>query len=90
MLRALILLISVSMLPAAAQAAWTSKAPQAMDIWRANNPANTAPIDHSAWDDILQTYVQRDASGLNRFVYSLVSDADKNRTGCIYQRSHQD
>ncbi len=77
MFRALLLLITVSLLPAAAQAAWTSKAPQAWEIWRANNPANTTPIDHSVWDNILQTYVQRDTAGLNRFVYSRVSDADK-------------
>ena len=47
------------------------------DRWDARDPASTAAIDHSVWQRILDTYLSRDSSGLNRFAYGRISDADK-------------
>ncbi len=56
---------------------WSSSAPELWEGWEANNPKNTKPIDHSAWDKILKKYVKTDKTGLNRFAYAKVSKADK-------------
>ena len=45
--------------------------------WEAHDPDATAIIDHAAWDALLATYLQGDATGLNRFAYGRVSEADK-------------
>jgi len=47
------------------------------DYWRQHDAASTQRIDHSDWTQILQTYVQKDVEGLNRFAYGSFSDSDK-------------
>jgi hypothetical protein len=45
--------------------------------WTAHDPAATLAIDHGAFDRLLGTYVVRDPTGLDRFAYGRVSDADR-------------
>ena len=45
--------------------------------WEAHDPDATATVDHAAWDALLATYLQGDATGLNRFAYGRVSEADR-------------
>ncbi len=58
---------------------WTSKKPKAWDVWELDNPQNATPIDHSKWTALLQKYIKTDAQGLNRFAYSQVSPADRQK-----------
>lgn len=55
---------------------FSSSEPEVWDIWEDNNPANTQPIDHSAWDGLLKKYIKQDETGLNRFAYGKVSAKD--------------
>ena len=41
--------------------------------WNASDETNTATIDHSAWQEILQTYVDPDPSGVTFFDYAGLS-----------------
>lgn len=45
--------------------------------WQAHDPAATATIDHTAWDNLLSVYLRADGSGLNRFDYGGVSPTDR-------------
>lgn len=45
------------------------------------NPDNSAVVDHSAWNDILKTYVKPHEDGVNRFDYAGVTPADKSKLG---------
>lgn len=77
MLRTFIALTVILLLPTMASADWTSSTPKAHAQWVKHNPSNSKPVNHKAWDRILGKYVTRDASGLNRFAYAKVSEADK-------------
>ncbi|NNF78196.1 MAG: DUF547 domain-containing protein, partial [Rhizobiales bacterium] len=56
---------------------WSSSKPEVWEGWDAHNPKNTKPIDHSAWGAVLEKYISTDKTGLNRFAYGKVSQADK-------------
>ena len=46
-------------------------------IWDRSNESNTATIDHTAWQKLLQQYLKNNhPSGVNRFDYGGVSEAD--------------
>ena len=45
--------------------------------WTAHQPGSAATIDHTAWAALLNKYLARAESGLNRFRYGAVSTADK-------------
>jgi len=47
------------------------------DRWTAHDPAATTPIDHSAWDKFLKTYVSEHTDGVNRVDYARVTDTDR-------------
>ena len=47
------------------------------DRWTVHDPAATTPIDHSAWDKLLVTYVSEHADGVNRVAYARVTDTDR-------------
>lgn len=68
---------SLLFLPAGLLGGWSSSAPEAWEYWAYNNPENTQPLDHAAWDAFLQKYVRPDGQGYNRFAYGEVSAADK-------------
>lgn len=51
----------------------------ANSFWDISNENNAANIDHAAWQHLLDRYLVSDhASGINRFNYDAVSDADKH------------
>ncbi len=56
---------------------WSSSKPELWEGWEAHNPKNAEPINHSAWNALLQKYVTTDKTGLNRFAYGKVTKADK-------------
>lgn len=56
----------------------TAKDAELWDFWSAHDAQSTATIDHTAWSDILQTYIKPDGD-LHRFAYSSVSAADKQK-----------
>ena len=39
-------------------------------FWDASEESNTSQIDHSAWQEILDTYLRAHSSGVNRFDYA--------------------
>ena len=46
--------------------------------WQANDPHSHVIVDHTAWDRLLQRYVDsHHPSGINRFAYSRVSPQDR-------------
>ncbi len=55
---------------------WSSSEPELWEGWEIHNPGNTKPIDHSAWNGILKTYLRRGDDGLARFAYAKVSAKD--------------
>lgn len=44
--------------------------------WQQHDSQSKLIIDHAAWDRLLKTYIRPDNTGLNRFDYSKVSQAD--------------
>ena len=70
---ALVLAMLISSMVSAAPKsdAWT--------LWDAADNSNTATIDHSDWQHVLETYVVSDGNGLNLFNYGGVSADDKKR-----------
>lgn len=75
--RSAFLAATLFFLPAGVFGGWSSDAPEAWEYWEYNNPENTQPIDHTAWDTFLQKYIRPDGAGYNRFAYSSVTDEDK-------------
>ena len=45
--------------------------------WTAHDPASDATIDHAWWGGFLDTYLEPNSDGINRFDYGQVSRADK-------------
>lgn len=45
--------------------------------WQAHDPQSNDRIDHSAWDQILSTYLKRGADGVNRFDYAALKTSDR-------------
>ena len=74
--RHLVLLVATIMISTLASAAPKS---DAWAIWDASDESNTASIDHSDWQHVLETYVVGDGNGLNLFNYGGVSAEDKKR-----------
>ncbi len=59
-----------------------------MPMWEASVESNTAHIDHSAWQDILDAYLITDhPSGINRFDYASLkaNQADREKLGGYLQ-----
>ncbi|MFT4716148.1 MAG: hypothetical protein ACI8YI_001838 [Paracoccaceae bacterium] len=75
--RALVLVLTLTLLPAGILSTWSSSEPKPTKVWLKENPANSTPIDHSAWSGFLQTYITQDHDGLNRLAYATVSTEDK-------------
>jgi len=71
--------IALLALPAGILGGWSSSAPEAWEYWDYSNPDNTEPVDHSAWDQFLQTYVMPGADGYSTFAYEAVTPEDKAR-----------
>lgn len=63
----------------------SSSEPEVWDIWEDNNPDNTQPIDHSAWDSLLKKYIKQDEQGLNLFAYGKVTAADNKALNAYIQ-----
>ena len=47
--------------------------------WEAHDSQNVSTIDASEWTALLTQYVSDDGTGLNRFAYGSVSDADHRK-----------
>jgi hypothetical protein len=65
---------------AAACSAGVSAAPDAdlWPMWQASDESNGAAVDHSAWQEFLDGYVETDtASGVNLVGYAAVGDAER-------------
>lgn len=56
-----------------------SAAPKAelWERWSAHDPASTAIVDHTSWDDWLSRYVIEGSDGINRVDYGGVSEPDR-------------
>lgn len=71
-------LLIIALAGAAFLALKPSTQAQADSTWDAADDSNTTIIDHQAWQTILDRYLASDhPSGVNRFDYASVSDADK-------------
>lgn len=62
---------------ALASAAYAAPEAELWPRWAAHVPESKTRIDHSAWDRLLDRYVTRDGTGLNRFDYAVVTAADR-------------
>jgi len=76
MLKRIMIIAGIFMMTTGFIGGFSSSAPEIWDIWEDNNPENSQPIDHSAWDGLLKKYVTKDTTGLNRFAYGKVSVED--------------
>ena len=65
----------VALLTGTLLAAACAPPPEAIVLrgWSASDETNTSTIDHSAWQEILETYVDPDPSGVNFFDYAGLS-----------------
>lgn len=53
-----------------ALAAFPAQKPELIPYWAESDEQNTATIDHSDWQSILNTYLKEHPSGVNRFDYA--------------------
>jgi hypothetical protein len=51
--------------------------PDLWAFWADSNPTSTALVDHSAWQQFLNRYVQEGPDGINRVDYAAVSTEDR-------------
>ncbi len=58
-------------------AALAAPKPDLWDRWLAHDPKSRLTVDHSAWDEFLQTYVIQGQDGVNRVRYAAVSGSDR-------------
>ena len=71
----------VAALAAALLAAGAAKAqtePVLIPAWDVSDETNTARIDHSGWQEILDGYLRTDDSGINRVDYAALKDSAEN------------
>ena len=75
-----VILIAAMLATGIANAANQSKL---IPAWDASDESNQAHIDHSAWQDILDTYLRSHGSGINRFDYAALkaSAGEQRQTG---------
>lgn len=53
-------------------------APESKPVWEARNEQSVQSVDHSAWQDLLDNYLDDShASGVNRFDYASISAPDR-------------
>ena len=50
-----------------------------LEVWDTSDETNTATIDHSAWQNLLTTYLSSHPSGVNRFDYAALKASDEDR-----------
>ena len=67
------------LLSLAAQVAAAAPSADLIDHWLDSDENNSQSIDHQAWQEILDTYLVKEASGVNLFKYSSVSDSDHKK-----------
>ena len=67
------------LLSLAAQVAAAAPSADLIDHWLDSDENNSQSIDHQAWQEILDTYLVKEASGVNLFKYSSVSDSDRKK-----------
>ena len=63
----------------ATQIAAAAPSADLIDYWLDSDENNSQSIDHQAWQEILDTYLVKEASGVNLFKYSSVSDSDHKK-----------
>ena len=51
--------------------------PEPTSEWNASDESNVEPIDHRPWQDILDTYVDPDPSGVNVLDYAALSSQSR-------------
>ncbi|GAA6154300.1 DUF547 domain-containing protein [Pseudoteredinibacter isoporae] len=74
--------LGLTLLTAASLNAFAAPEPEAIEHWRASDESNTATIDHSAWQNILDRYLDDNhPSKVNLFDYASVSQADQKILG---------
>ena len=63
----------------ATQIAAAAPSADLIDYWLDSDENNSQSIDHQAWQEILDTYLVKEASGVNLFKYSSVSNSDHKK-----------
>jgi len=57
-------------------------APEKIEFWDARNDQSEVVVDHSAWQALLNTYLDdQHKSGINRFDYKAVTKEDSKKLG---------
>lgn len=77
MVKRALILTFVLILTAGFLSTFSSKPPKVLSKWTRHNPANTADVDHRAWDQLLKKYVRKNPQGINLFAYGKVTAGNK-------------
>jgi hypothetical protein len=74
------LVVTIATVPQLAVAPDAGAAPSAelWPRWQAHDPQSSATVDHGAWADFLDRYVEVNADGVNRVPYGAVTPADRD------------
>ena len=71
-------LIAVAAWAAISSAAFAAPESEIQEFWMAHDEQSSIEVSHQAWQDLLDKYLDDDhESGVNRFDYSAVGDADR-------------
>ncbi len=54
--------------------------------WQQSNESSALNVDHSQWDALLAKHIQADATGVNLFSYSAMSEADQTKLTSYIER----
>lgn len=80
-------LILLTLIPSVSVAAPESKA---LKFWSSSNEGSTIIVDHSAWQNLLNTYLDsKHPSGINRFNYAMVNKKDLKKLGNYIKQLQQ-
>ena len=68
--RLVLSLVAVALLVVAPSFVLAAPSSTLLEFWNASDETNTETIDHSAWQNLLTTYLSSHPSGVNRFDYA--------------------
>ena len=73
------LIVLVSLISVFSHAVDAAQEAQEIPFWNDSEEASEFDVDHSAWNSLLNRYVVKHESGINRFDYDAVTSIDKAR-----------
>lgn len=81
-----ILLIGAFILAHLSAYVWAAPVPDKWAFWDRAEPLSTAVIEHSLWQQVLDSYLKVGDDGINRFAYSSVDETGEHRLSTYLQQ----